>query len=108
MAAAYLKAPRVGHATARARERYGINLSKDDLYNIARRIQTNQGTLVRRLDNGRSEWVLRWLGKNLRIIMDASLYYVVTALPSVEDAPYTPPPRGPRKLWRKGEQVWVR
>ena len=92
------------HAAVRAKERFGLDLSRCDLSEIVHAIQNNEGKLLERgLRGGCSAWELEYDGVKMRVIMSADLWFVVTVMPL-----YAPPKhRKRRQIWRKGQRIWV-
>lgn len=72
---------RAQHPIQRAKERYDLDLTFSDIVSIVSCIQNNMGKLIARGSNGESMWKLKWRKKWMRVVMDKSLYKVLTILP---------------------------
>lgn len=69
------------HAKVRATQRYDVALSDDDIQNIIKKIQANQGTHLWTQSNSRSIWKVEYEGKEYKLVYDKSRKQVITFLP---------------------------
>lgn len=83
----------IPHAIDRAYTRYGLKLDIDDLRALSAGIRRNEGTLVARLEDGKSAWAIECKGKLCKIVMASDLYTVMTFLPPSYDGPTNPKDR---------------
>lgn len=100
MAAARRKGQIINHAQMRAKERYGVDLDVNDLRQITRAIQDNQGTLLLLQKDGKSIWSLTYKNVEMRLVMDPTLWKVLTFLPLTKALRYRPKRR--RTIFRGG------
>lgn len=70
------------HAIERARERYGLELTTDNLKAIVSKCSAGKGVLMARLDNGLERYLVQWNGTGLIVLLNVSKKMVVTVLPS--------------------------
>lgn len=68
------------HAIQRARERYGINLTRDDLSTLKGRIAAGEGVLVAKTDDGGKVWMIKTHGVVARVAV-SRMGSVTTFLP---------------------------
>jgi hypothetical protein len=105
MTAARHAAPHIPHAIARAKDRYGLDLTGRDLGKIARMIQTNQGKLDKQHADGKTQWFLTYRDVPLRVVISQDFYKIITFIPLRDDP--KPPKRKRKKVWRGGKAIWV-
>ena len=72
------------HAILRAQDRYGIDLTVDDLNTITQLIQSNHGEFIRQDSDKKTHWWLEYKGIRLRLLISADFYTVITVLPPFE------------------------
>lgn len=70
------------HAVTRARERFGLNLTADDLRQITAKIRCGLSLLQARTSNGCERHAVRHLGTYLPVVFDPKTRRVVTVLPN--------------------------
>lgn len=97
--------PPVLHAIARAKDRYGLDLTNKDLAKIARMIQTNQGALDKQYPDGKTQWFLTYNGVPVRLIISKDFYKIIAFIP-LHDAPRSHKPKR-KRVWRNGVARWV-
>ena len=56
------------HAIKRAKERYGLDLTSDDLEEIGKMIRAKKGRCVEKRSNVASVWELRYNGQAVRVL----------------------------------------
>ncbi len=79
----------IDHAIKRAEERYGSKFSKNDIYEICKKIRNNKTISVGkdgRITNTRSFHVVEYLGKKYSVIYDRERQTLSTFLPEEVDA----------------------
>lgn len=113
MTLARRKGPHLNHAMLRGAQRYGLTLTIEDLKAMTKAIQRNKGTLLARLENGKSAWLLPWKGQHIKLVMSPDLWKVVTLLPPHADLSTPKPvkakrPRRKREYWRNGKRYFAR
>ncbi len=72
------------HFKARALERYGLELNRHDLRDIAKMIQRNSGQFIEKQSNRITVWEVTYKDTLLRVVYDKNRKVVVTALPFEE------------------------
>lgn len=72
------------HAKSRAAERYGVELSKDDLAAIVGKIRRNEAISRRKLTATRSEAIVEHKGVKYRVIYSKKIKAIVTCLPHID------------------------
>lgn len=84
------------HTKRRAKERYGLNLNKDDRRAITQRIKDSlkkpevitpaaSANFLVKHSNRVSEWEVPYAEKNLRVLYDSKRSSIITCLPPLEE-----------------------
>ena len=76
------------HSIKRARERYGVFLSKEDIYKICKNIRNNNTISVGkdgRITNTRSFHIVEYLGNRYNVVYDRERQTLSTFLPKEVD-----------------------
>ena len=76
------------HTKQRLAERYGLKLSSDDLFRMAKRIAHGHATLIARQSRDVSHWWLTHEGQPIRLVFDRRCRCILTALPHEDSAAY--------------------
>lgn len=69
------------HAIRRARERYGLHLTQNDLAQLVRDIQEGRAWLTARQSNRVSHYDMMTRGLTVRVVYDHARHQIVTFLP---------------------------
>jgi hypothetical protein len=75
------KAAQRAHARRRARERYGVSLTKPSFHAIVQQIQNGKATFLGRTSLRVTEWIVPFEGAKLRVVYDRKRKTIVTCLP---------------------------
>ena len=78
------------HTATRARERYGVDLTRADYAALIRLIQRQCGVFIWSASRSRSIWRLIWQDQPLLVVYSRSTKVIVTCLPA-EWLPLEPP-----------------
>ncbi len=74
------------HTRQRLLERYALEVSSDDMFQLAKRIAHGQGELLARQGRTVAHWRLEFRGVMLRLVFDSRRRSILTALPP-DDSP---------------------
>ncbi|RZL04005.1 MAG: hypothetical protein EOP36_02390 [Rubrivivax sp.] len=69
------------HTKRRLAERYGLEVSSDDLFKMAKALAHGQATLIAKQSRGVDHWLLDYQGLQLRLVFDRQRRSIITALP---------------------------
>jgi hypothetical protein len=69
------------HTRQRLAERYGLHVSSDELFKMAKAIAHGQGTLLARQTRHVVHWRFDYQGQALRLVFDRRRRAIITALP---------------------------
>ncbi|CAH0348160.1 hypothetical protein [Aquabacterium sp. CECT 9606] len=69
------------HTKRRLAERYGLHVSSDDIFQMAKAIAHGQGTLIAHQNRRVDHWQLVYQGQPLRLVFDRLRRSIITALP---------------------------
>ena len=76
------------HTQQRLTERYGLTVSSDDIFRMAKRIAHGHGTLIARQSRDVAHWWLTHEGRPIRLVFDRRRRCILTALPHDDSAAY--------------------
>lgn len=76
------------HTRHRLAERYGLTLSSDDIFRMAKRIAHGRATLIVRQSKDVAHWWLTHEGQPIRLVFDRRRRCILTALPLDDSAAY--------------------
>ena len=76
------------HTQQRLAERYGITVSSDDIFRMAKRIAHGHATLIARQSSDVAHWWLTHEGRPIRLVFDRRRRCILTALPHDDSAAY--------------------
>lgn len=71
------------HAKKRAKERYDLSLTNEDLNALVKLIQNNKGIFVKRMSLNRTMFLVEYKNQNLKVVYDKARHAVVTLLPKL-------------------------
>lgn len=69
------------HTRKRLAERYGLELSSDEIFQMAKAIAHGQGVLLAKQSRHVVHWHLDYQGQALRLVFDRQRRAIITALP---------------------------
>jgi len=95
------------HAITRARERYNLDLTVDDLLAICRLIRNGHRLYLRPADDGCEECVVSYAGVWLPLIWSIEKQWIVTILPATHLPLKRPRKRIPRRSPRDFREVAI-
>lgn len=99
--------PKIPHAVIRAKERYGLDISINDLRLICRLVQQNKCEFVAHARDKATVWKLILKDTPVRVIIDKTFYRVITFVP-LEGPFERPKPRKRRKkVYRAGKAIYM-
>ena len=75
------------HTRLRLAERYGLDVSSADVFQMAKRIAHGQATLVTRQSRHVAHWQLDYQGQSLLLVFDRQRRSIITALPPLTEEP---------------------
>ncbi len=75
------KAAQRAHAKRRARERYGLSMTRATFGSLIQKIQSGKATFLQRKSLRVSEWIVSYEGAEMRVIYDNKRKTIVTCLP---------------------------
>lgn len=95
------------HAIERARERYGLDLTVDDLKAIVSACAAGDGVLLGRVGDGLERWLVRSKGAALVALVNIPEKFVVSILPhrSGSYLNHGRSPKNQRRLKRKRQNL---
>lgn len=79
------------HAKRRCLERYGLELKKSQYKQLVAMIQRNQAEFVESESNRVTIWIIKFLGKELKVVYDNHRHSIATFLPLNESNPNLQP-----------------
>lgn len=74
------------HTKRRLAERYGLEVSSDEIFQMAKSIAHGHGTLIAHQSRHVDHWQLVYQGQPLRLVFDRQRRSIITALPSTPSA----------------------
>lgn len=69
------------HTKLRLAQRYGMNATSADIFQMAKLIAHGHATLIDRQSKHVARWHLIYQGQQLRLVFDAQRRSIITALP---------------------------
>lgn len=78
------------HTKQRLAERYGLDATSADLFQMAKRIAHGEAQLLSRQSKTVALWQLAHQGLLLRLVFDSRMRSILTALPAVDGPDYRP------------------
>lgn len=89
------------HTKQRLLERYALNVTSDDIFQLAKRIAHGQAELLARQSRYVAHWLIEYRGVTLRLVFDSQRRSILTALPAGDSPEYLDARRlrGERNLW---------
>lgn len=76
------------HTRQRLAERYGLTVSSDEIFRMAKRIAHGHATLIARQSQDVAHWWLTHEGQPIRLVFDRRRRCILTALPLDDSAAY--------------------
>ncbi len=76
------------HTRQRLAERYGLHVSSEQIFQMAKRIAHGHATLVARQSRHVAHWLLTHEGQAIRFVFDRRCRSILTALPLQDSADY--------------------
>jgi hypothetical protein len=76
------------HTKQRLAERYGLDASSAEIFQMAKRIAHGQARFVERQSRDIARWHLDHRGQVLRLVFDSRRRSILTALPPLDSADY--------------------
>ena len=76
------------HTQQRLAERYGLTVSSDDIFRMAKQIAHGHATLIARQSRDVAHWWLTHEGRPIRLVFDRRRRCILTALPHDDSAAY--------------------
>jgi hypothetical protein len=76
------------HTKQRLAERYGLNVTGAEIFNLAKRIAHGEAQLLSRQSKTVALWQLTHQGRVIRFVFDSRLRCILTALPPTDSPDY--------------------
>ena len=76
------------HTQQRLAERYGLDVSAAQIFQMAKRIAHGHATLIARQSKDVGHWLLAHEGRAIRFVFDRRRRSILTALPPEDSAEY--------------------
>ena len=76
------------HTQQRLAERYGLDVSGAQIFQMAKRIAHGHATLIARQSKDVGHWLLAHEGRAIRLVFDRRRRSILTALPPEDSAEY--------------------